>query len=406
MRARNLSALILALFLAIPARAADQVRALSLGGAGPTASDSIIAVCDSTHLLIIDRSATSGTNAGKLITWTSGSAAVTTFSLYSPSTSSYGHARAAGCNGTTIVIAGGPGGTTAGSWIASSSISSPGTWTTQEDRTSWGAQFPVGVISETPPGSRTWITAWYEYAGGVSKVWAHQMTLNGGSITSTSGGSYAAGSAAWTDQGCSGIKASSTHLGASCFGASATAAIGSSGTAVLWGPSTGPINCGTLTGTLTARTSFAANGNYYHVADNGTSTIICGISWNGSSSSRFADQTLSSLLMRGGIYFGGETLIWKSTDGTAYVGGGSVASYFSDRSSSSMDFAPDSGSIIQVVLGIDVDGDGSATDNPLALFTSGNAAYYGEALPVALSATRPRRTSLSGALGGSLGGSL
>jgi hypothetical protein len=82
-----------------------------------------------------------------------------------------------------------------------------------------------------------------------------------------------------------------------------------------------------------------------------------------------------------------------------------VGSYFADESGSTYDLACDSGSLAIVVLGLDVDQDGSSTDNLTGFCTSGNIVYYGEAQPTTAVA-RPRRSSLSGTLRGSLRGGL
>lgn len=82
-----------------------------------------------------------------------------------------------------------------------------------------------------------------------------------------------------------------------------------------------------------------------------------------------------------------------------------MGSYFADESGSTYDLACASGSLALVVLGLDVDQDGSSTDNLTGFCTSGNIVYYGEAQPTTAVA-RPRRSSLSGTLRGSLRGGL
>jgi hypothetical protein len=208
---------------------------------------------------------------------------------------------------------------------------------------------------------------------------------------------------------CSGARGSTTHWGGCCWGSSAASVVGYSGSGTSYSNSVGPISCGGLSGgTLVARQSFGASGAtnnpVFHVAYNGTNSQVCGVSWSGSTAARIADQTISSKAIVGGNYFASVIRVWDSI-GVAYSGGGSVGSYFADESGSTYDLACDSGSLAIVVAGFDVDQDGSSTDNLTGFCTSGNIVYYGEAQPTTAVA-RPRRSSLSGTLRGSLRGGL
>lgn len=357
--------------IATGAGATDQVNALSLGGTGPTWTDGITVACDSTHAVSISKTATSGTNAGKLITFTAGTPSVTTFNLPSPSVSAYGHATYLYCDASVIQV-GGVAAPSAGRWLFSSTIAAPGTWTSRADvGTAVGGFSGVGG---NDPGDYPY-TFGFEYDNsGTATVqvynWdytnydAQTLTVTASSVT--------------TDPTrCSGIQVASTLYGFGCWSNTNNYRAGYNGTDTL--NKFGSIDCDHAGGaSWTARQAWVGNSRWFFLGDDGTDSWICAISWDGTTGNRVAAQSITGNLFRGGVYFGGEYLMWKTT-GAAWTGGGaSFSSYFSDRSSSSLDFTPDSGTILQVISGVDTDGDGDATDNLLAFFTSGNAAYYGE----------------------------
>ena len=364
--------------IATGAGAADQWRSYPLGAAGPTGANIIVAKCDADHVLIGNRAATSATNSGILITLAA-SPTVTTFNLFSPSTASYGKLRALGCNATTIVAAGGNNSTNGSEWIASSTLASPASWTSQRDQVNTGFQRLWQGVVATGPGSRAWTMGmWLGWTDTHHYVEAVNFDIS----------SFTTGSAAFFDKGanglseeCNGNRTTRGDYGAACYKSGAMHTIGFSGSGIVWGDAGHPIACGALTGTVIAGQAFAGSTNQFlSLSDNGTNSQICGASYDGSTAGKFADQTFTSLLMRGGVYFWSNDYIWTS-GGVAYVGGGSVSSYFSDESGSTHDIACDSGNVLAVIAGVDVDRDGDSTDNVLAFCGSGNAVYWGEALP-------------------------
>ena len=397
---RRLATLLLALSLAVPlpAWAADQVRFKSLSGAGPTWTDGITVACDSTHVVSISKSATSNTGAGRLITWTAGIPSVTSFDLPSPVVSSYGHATALYCDGTTIVVSG-TAYPSAGRWTWASTIASPGSWTSKEETTGGGGF--TGAIGNDP-GDQAYTSGYYFSSGGTGTLKIYNTSMTGtydsesGTLSTTMTSS---------PMRCSGAKVASNLYGFGCWADGGNYRVAYDGTT-----NTNRFNyidCDASgSSSWTARQAWADNSIWFFLGDDGTNSHVCGISWNGTNTaSRSASQAIAGKLFRGGAKVGSEYLMWR-TNGDAWTGavGNTYSSWFSDRSSSSFDFAPDSGTLTQVVEGIDADGDSDATDNLVAFFSSGNISYYGES--VASSTARPRRSTLSGSLGGTMRGGL
>jgi hypothetical protein len=191
-----------------------------------------------------------------------------------------------------------------------------------------------------------------------------------------------------------------------CWGSLAAYAVGYNGSGTSY--SSG-IVCGGLSGTITARQSVGmvgmSNAPVVHLAYNGTNSQICGVTWNGSSAGKFVDQTISSKSIVGGAYFASVPRVWVA-DGTQYYhASGAASAYFEDDPSATYDLACSSGSLAIVVTGFDVDQDGSSTDNLTGFCTSGDIVYYGEAQPTT-AVSRPRRSTLSGSLGGSMRGAV
>lgn len=376
--------------IATAASAADQARTLSLSGGGPTVTDLMWAVCDADTVIAYDRGATSGTNAGRKLVYSSGWT-VSTFSGPAPTT--YGNARGLGCVSNTIILSGGDIATNGSEWLYTAATSAPGTWTSRVNQTNTNFdRWHHGQIVATL-GNKT-------YTSGFMLEWTddHDYT----EVANFDAVSYSLGTTAAYDTGsntfgkeCSGAKGASNHYGAGCWASAGLYVAGSSGSALTYSNGLGPINCGGLSGgTLVARQSFGAvgmsNNPVFHLAYQGTNSQVCGVSWSGAAAGRIADQGFSSLSMVGGAYFGGEPLIWSS-GGTAYNNtGGSVATYFANKSGTSLDFACASGVLTGVTSGVDVDHDGDATDNLLGFCSDGNLVYYGEAQPSSGAGSRPK----------------
>ena len=388
------SALLCCSSIATGAHAADQARTLSLSGALLTTTNQMVAVCDANTVLQYDQGATSGTSAGRKLVYSGGAWSVSTFSGPSPS-NGYGQATYLACDATTVILGGGQDADNGGNWVYTSTVADPGTWTSRVDAAAGASQRKgfYGAGHASPPGSGSWVIG-FRYQNGSIQDIAELYTYT---PPATFGASFATYNSGGNNFGleCSGAWASSTHYGGACWGSSAASVVGYNGTTTIYSNSVGPISCGGLSGgTLVARQSFGAagatNNPVFHVAHNGTNSQVCGVSWSGSTAARIADQTFSSKAIVGGAYFSSVIWVWDST-GVAYSGGGSVVSYFADESGSTYDLACDSGSLALVVLGLDVDQDGSSTDNLTGFCTSGNIVYYGEAQPSTASASpRPK----------------
>lgn len=402
---RPLATALLAIALALPARAADQPRDLNLSGALLTTADQMVAVCDANTLIQYDRGATSGTSAGRKLTRSGGAWVPTTFSGPSPS-NGYGQATYLACDATTVILGGGQDADNGGNWVYTSTVADPGTWTSRVDAAAGASQRKgfYGAGHSSPPGSGSWVIG-FRYQNGSAQDIAELYTYTPPTTFGASFATYGTGGNNFGLQ-CSGAWASSTHYGGVCWGSSAAYAVGYNGSGTSY--SSG-IVCGGLSGTITARQSVGmvgmSNAPVVHLAYNGTNSQLCGVTWNGSSAGKFVDQTISSKSVVGGAYFDSVPRVWIS-DGTQYYhASGAASAYFEDDPSATYDLACDSGSLAIVVAGFDVDQDGSSTDNLTGFCTSGNIVYYGEAQPTTAVA-RPRRSSLSGTLRGSLRGGL
>lgn len=399
---RAVVAALLALSLALPARAADAVHQLSLGGALLSTTDQMVAVCDADTVIQYDRGAASPTNAGRKITYGS-SWSATTFSGPTPVTATYVRANLLGCQDGKILLGGG---STAGNrWAATTSLDSPGTWDLRIDGTSNGGLF--GIASQGL-GAEDWTFGFSNSA--VNYIGAVNATAD----PSWGEGSYAL-YAVGHDPGyqCSGARGNSDHYGGGCWGGASVEVVGFNGTTTIYSRDVGPAYCDNFaSGTPLARQSFGyvtsgSNSNVFHVGYNGTDSRVCAFVWTGSAVFGVANQLFSGLVIVGGAYFAGSDRVW-SAGGTAYVGGGgATTTFFSDESGSTYDLPCASGVLTGVVQDVDVDRDADAADNLLGLCSSGDLIYYGEELPVvAGSSARPRPVSLHGSLGGSLRGAL
>ena len=406
---RRLATTLLSLSLALPAAAADQARTLSLSGALLTTADQMVSVCDANTVIQYNRGATSGTSAGRKLVYTGGAWVVTTFSGPAPS-NGYGQATMLGCDATTIVLGGGENAANGGNWMYTTTVASPGTWTSKVNAAAGASQIKgfFGLVHTSPPGSNTWLIGFrFQNTSSEDINEIYSTGLSSPIFPSP----WATNNSGGNNYGlqCSGAWAATNHYGGVCWGASAAYVVGYNGSGTAYSNSVGPISCGGLSGgTLVARQSFGANGATYnpvfHVAYNGTNSQVCGVRWSGSTAARIADQTFSSKSIVGGAYFASVIRVWDSA-GVAYSGGGSVGSYFADESGSTYDLACSSGSLAIVVTGFDVDQDGSSTDNLTGFCTSGDIVYYGEAQPTT-AVSRPRRSTLSGSLGGSMRGAV
>lgn len=347
----------------------------------------MVAVCDSNTIIQYDRGAASGTNAGRKLVYTGGAWSVSTFSGPSPS-SGYGQATYLACDASTVILGGGQDADNGSNWVYTSTVADPGTWTSRVDAAAGASQRKgfYGAGHSSPPGSGSWVIG-FRFQNSSAQDIAELYTYT---PPATFGASFATYNTGGNNFGlqCSGAWASSTHYGGVCWGPSAASAVGYNGSGTSY--SSG-IVCGGLSGTITARQSVGmvgmSNAPVVHLAYNGTNSQLCGVTWNGSSAGKFVDQTISSKSVVGGAYFASVPRVWIS-DGTQYYhASGAATAYFEDDPSATYDLACDSGSLAIVVLGLDVDQDGSSTDNLTGFCTSGDIVYYGEAQPSTASAT-------------------
>lgn len=369
---------LVAVLASTPSWAADSYHTVSLSGAGVTSTDVLVAVCDSTHIVVVDRGASSPTAAGRLYAWASGVASVTTFNMPSPSVT-YGHTNMLGCNGTNIVAAGSAEATNGTEWIAFSTIAAPGTWTIRRQQTNTGYTVSWSGIASSGPGAKEWTLASY-YDPGTDRIYGATIDI----VSALAFGNDASkdtGGENFTDQ-CSGVKVSSTYYLATCVGNSTSYLLGFDGsTTKLFDYSTfGTCTNGPATANSIIRQPFAFNGVGISVSYNSTAarTYFCGAT---SAASKSVDQNVASLDLRPGVDFtfpsGSRAAYVWTTGGVAYKGGGTASSYFSDETGSTHDIACDSGTVINVAQGVDADGDSTTTDDLVAFCTSGNLEVWG-----------------------------
>lgn len=400
---RRLLAFLLAVSLATPALAVDGWNTLSMSAAGPTWTDVHCEVLTTSKVVCANRAATTKTNAVKLIDLSTNPPTVTTFDAPNPATANFGKIRGLGGNSTTIrIVGGGNSSANYGQWIAHSSISSPSTWTLDRD-----GSFP---------------TTYYGIGGQLSDFGSREFAIAAGnnstSPSSTSGGSlYTAtasplgftGPSGWSyasqnfyDE-IAGVKVSASFY----FGARAgnskiyTDGYSGSGTSFLFDPvAIGPCNVGPATATATIRPAFT-DGTLgvvaaYDSASGGT-THICA---QNSSGTRVIQEVDSAVDLRPGVYFtfpaGSARIYMWTTAGVAYVGNGASPTALSNESGTTHDITCDSGTVTQVLAGVDVDNDGSSTDNVLAFCSSGNAQYWGSPIAAAASSgySAPKRSRI------------
>lgn len=382
-------ALVVVALTSSPAWAADSYHTVSLSGGGPTWTDIHCEVLTTSKVVCANRAATSKTNAVKLLDFSTSPPTVTTFDAPNPATANFGKIRGLGGNSTTIRISGG-GRASAnfGNWIAHSSISAPSTWTLDRDVTAspfyatFGGQLPDFGSREF--GTAYTINAAADAQGTIYTATASPLGFTGPSV-------WAAGSLAFYDE-VAGVKVTSSFY----FGARAgngrvyVDGYSGSGTSFLFSPaSIGPCNIGPATATAIMRPAFTDGTLGFAVAyDTASSgaTTICALN---SSGTRTIQEQDSAVDLRPGVYFtfpsgSARAYLW-STAGVAWVGNGASPTAFANESGTTHDVTCDSGTVTQVIAGVDVDNDADSTDNVLAFCSSGNAQYWGSPIAAAAS---------------------
>lgn len=379
----GLAVVLLLLTLRCPARAVDGLNQLDLGGAGLTTTDVMIAVCDAETVITYDRGATSPTDAGRLIAHSGGEWSVSNFSVPTP-TNGYGQARSLGCIGGTVVVGGGESSSAGSWWVYSASTADLTSWTTQVDTAGGAGEYGsyAGLVGDDPGANAFTLVFQYHAPDGNDYIQVYSADLSPFSLAAGFA-DYNPGTNKFSNE-CSGIEYMSTRYAASCVG-DATYAVGYDGsTTEPWTSAAGACPSLGAGGTKVMRQAFAGGDTATFVAYNGTNSMACGFA--GSAGNRFVNQSFSSISMVSGAYFtfpsaSANHYLW-SAGGTAYVGGGgSTSTYFSDDTGTDHDLPCDSGVLSVVVTGVDVDQDADATDNLLGICTSGDAVYFGEALP-------------------------
>lgn len=362
------------------AHAADQWNAGTLTGAGRTEALAYPATCSSTTALAINRRGTSLTNAlTKYVT--TGTGDLTATAATPASRTNFAKLLAVGCNSTTAIVAG------SGIFMESAALSGLSSWTSEEDASS--DQGYGGTITATSP-DKTWQVGTFFVAGSSSRLFNFSIgPKSNGNIAGSSplpgdneivgtsvnanyycsiAGEYGSGqpymrgytsgtSYAFTTQSATVVMNTSSYFYPP-FGLSATACLATvkrqsnSHTYILAAPIGGAIT----------------------VTDAGVIDLIPLGDW---------DPTGS--LRRG----------WwvNKADGTVRVSNSATApSSVSTNATYDIGSTPLGGSTpLFVITGLDMDGDGDATDNPVVLMADGTHFAWWGTQPVAASASRPKR---------------
>ena len=399
-KVRRLLAFLLAVSLATPALAVDGWNTLSMSANGPTWTDIHCEKLTTSKVVCANRAATSPTNAVKLIDLSTNPVTITTFDAPTPVTANFGKIRGVGGNSTTIRMSGG-GNSSAnfGSWIATSSISSPSTWTLHRDMTSSPTYVAFG--GQLPDfGSADFGTSAMNNNASSAIGAIYTVTTSPIAFTGPTTWSYA--SQAFKDE-ISGVKVTATYYFGARAGNSRIYCDGysGSGTSYLFSPA-GIDAClvGPATATAIMRPAFT-DGTLgfavaYDTASSGTTTI-CALNSSGLKTIQEYDVGVD---LRPGAYFtfpsgSARAYLW-STAGVAWVGNGASPTAFANEAGTTHDITCDSGTVTQVIAGVDVDNDADSTDNVLAFCSSGNAQYWGSAIAAASSGYRAPKSSRIG----------
>jgi hypothetical protein len=396
---RRLLAFLLAVSLATPALAVDGWNTLSMSANGPTWTDIHCEKLTTSKVVCVNRAATSKTNAVKLLDLSTNPVTITTFDAPNPATANFGKIRGIGGNSTTIRISGG-GRASAnfGNWIAHSSISAPSTWTLDRDTTAspfyatFGGQLPDFGSREF--GAAYTINAAADAQGTIYTATASPLGFTGPSV-------WAAGFLAFYDE-VAGVKVTSSFYYGARAGNSHIYADGYSGSGTSFLFSSDGINAcdvGPATATGLIRPAFTDGTAGYTVSydTSSGSSHLCG---HTSSSFQQLRETKTSVDLRPGVYFtfpsGSARLYVWSTAGVAWVSNGASPTSFANESGTTHDVTCDSGTVTQVIAGVDVDNDADSTDNVLAFCSSGNAQYWGSPIAAAASSgySAPKRSRI------------
>lgn len=403
---KRLVAALLLLACSIPAQAADAWRRISLSGNGPTWSD-IHCVALGSYIACMNRAATTVTNGLKVINLTTPtSPTVDTYDLPSPSTATFGRARGLGGSGSTpLLVIGGGGINSTGRWIATSGSLSSVSFTLQEDSTNIDDLSWAATITPFGTGTNYFMALPIPaVASANDRLLAVQITLPTYGVTGSQSYTYSGKTAILGDEAQGGVVSSTFAIacvlqpgdtnstGMGCEGINNSAA-------ALFNP--GAVSCSATGTTATLMRPMATysttSGVFFAYDATATKTLVCG--WNSAGSQTFPTQTLSTDV-RPGAYWdptGSLAGLWAwGTTGGAYRAGSS--GLLSPAFTYSIPSSAFSGGVTlsQAVLGIDVDGDSSTSDNPIAVLSDGSIAYWGELISGATTITPDTTTGRVG----------
>lgn len=392
MRLMGVAVLIVVLsILPTTSRAADAWHAIAVS-TGACSVDTAIRVVYAPYVVCLDLSKTSA--SGDVVTIVNFSAptspTVVSSAGPSPSTATYGRPTALGVTSGEISVCGGAAGTgSTGCWCGySTSFSSP-SWTVTRDTNGAGAS-PIasyGVMSASPPGSKTFMVANSYYDGANTWLAGVPITVNSSFSAGSMSAAYGVGSLDSYRQ-FTGVKVASDYY-VSFYNDQNTGTVKSVG------------NDGTTSNTHTTSactgstsTSAKIRQPFGHNAVNG---IV--VTYNGSSASYVCsqkkaggtgvNQAIADVDVRTGVSFNptGSALrafLWTTT-GLAYQGDALDVTSFAAASAYNIGSSVLSGATVRGVVngaesaaGIDMDADADTVDNPIAFLSSG-LAWWGTA---------------------------
>ena len=376
---RRLAFLLAALLVASPAWAADQWNAGTLTGTGRTEALAYPATCSSTTALAINRRGTSLTNApSKYVTTGAGDLTVT--AATPASRTNFSSLLAVGCNSTTAIVGGGE------IFMESAPLDDFDPWTNEQDAAS--VQGYGGTITATSP-DKVWQSVTYETVGG--KSWLYNFSLGGPKVN----GNLASSTPAPGDSEIVGTSVSGTYY---C----SIAGEYSAGQPYMRGYTSGTSYA------FTSQASVVMSASSYFYPPFGLSATACVATVKRASNSH--THILSAPI--GGTLTGVDAGVidliplgdWDPTgslrrawwinkaDGTVRVSNSAttVAS-IAPNATYDIGSTPLAGSTpLFAITGLDMDGDGSATDNPVILMADGtHFAWWGTPPVVATSTPKP-----------------
>lgn len=357
---RRLALILAALLASSPAGAADAWHGGTLSGSGRTETLAYPATCDSDTALVINRRGTSLTNALTKLEVSASAITATTHTPASPTLME--KILGVGCNSTTALVSG------SGTWIQSAALSNLASWTLESNASASG-QGNGGTITPTSP----------------DKVWQVTNICPGCSTTrlfNFSIGSFSLGNIAGSSPVAGDVEAVGTSINSNFY--CSLAGEYSSGTPTMRGYSSGTsfaftttagaiMNTGTyfyppfgLSATACISTHKKANNSHTYIMSapiGGTiTTIDAGVidliplgDWDPTGSLRRA--------------------WWVSkADGTVRVSNSASApTSISTNATYDIGSTPLGGSTpLFAITGLDLDGDGTTTDNPLVLMADGS----------------------------------